>query len=144
MAPVNLWRSCASACLTLALGACTTMHSVEPAGLANARAQHLRPERAWQLEDNGVACGRVVLFASDTADAAARSSFYSVQNLRGQELGMVDVQGRAWRYEVHQRDARWLATGTLLDGARVILGAGPLAELAERPVEALATGAPAK
>lgn len=142
MAALDLAHGLTSACLTLVLAACTTVRSVEPAGLANARAQHLRPARAWQLEDNGVPCGRVVLFVSDAKEAATRSSFYSVQNLRGQELGMVDVQGRAWRYEVHQREARWLATGTLLDGARGILGVGPCAELAERPVEATAQGAP--
>jgi hypothetical protein len=115
--------------------ACTTTRSVEPAGLANARAQHLSPERSWQLVEHGESRGVVVQFASRAEANAPRSSFFSVQNPRRQELGMIDAQGRAWRYEVHQREARWLSTGTLLDGARAILGADASAVLVECPVD---------
>jgi hypothetical protein len=135
-----LARCLSSSILALAVLACTTTRTVEPAGASNARAQQLRPERTWHLLENGEPRGVVVQFAASAEPGARRPLYYSVQNARRQELGMIDAQGRAWRYEVHQREAHWLLTGTLLEGARAILGAGPAAELAEAPQDGAQLG----
>ena len=34
-----------------------------------------------------------------------------------QDLGMIDTLGRAWRYRPHTREAEWLTTGTVVQGA---------------------------
>jgi hypothetical protein len=69
--------------------------------------------------------------------SAPAHHYYSVRNALEQELGSIDAQGRAWRFEVHQRDAHLVATGTLLDGARAILGLGATAQLVDQPLEML-------
>ena len=127
-------RRCLASCaLGLALLGCRTTRTVEPAGAANARAQQLSPSRTWQVLEHGEPRGMVVMFESAAETGLPRSLFYSVQNERRQELGMIDALGRAWRYEVHEREARWLSTGTVLDGARAILGVDATAELVEQP-----------
>ena len=65
-----------------------------------------------------------------------------------QELGTIDAQGRAWRFVPHEREARWVGTGTLAEGARAILAEAAPVEAALRssprwscvevPLEALA------
>lgn len=49
-------------------------------------------------------------------------AFYSVRNREGQEIGIVDVHGRVWRYRAHESEPEWLGTGTVFEGALKILG----------------------
>jgi len=49
-------------------------------------------------------------------------AFYSVRNREGQEIGIVDLHGRAWRYHAHVSESEWLGTGTVFEGALKILG----------------------
>ena len=76
--------------------------------------------RSWNVLADELVVGRVVLFeAPDRPEAPV----FMVQNEVGQDLGLVDGLGRAWRYHPHQRDAEWLGTGTVAEGAARILGA---------------------
>jgi hypothetical protein len=77
--------------------------------------------RSWNVLADDLVIGHVVLFeAPDRPEAPV----FMVQNEVGQDLGLVDGLGRAWRYHPHQRDAEWLGTGTVAEGAARILGAG--------------------
>lgn len=87
----------------------------------------------WQVVDDGRTVGFLVRFEDE---AAPERSFFSVRNERHQELGMIDRLGRAFRYRPHERDPEWLGTGTVLDGARRILGAGTALEELDRPAGA--------
>jgi hypothetical protein len=42
---------------------------------------------------------------------------------------MVDFEGRAWRYRLHEEELEWLGTGTVVEGVRRILGTSALALL---------------
>jgi hypothetical protein len=59
-----------------------------------------------------------------------------VQNVLQQELGRIDGLGRAWRHEPHEREPLWVGTGTVIEGARAILGASPNAVLDETFIRA--------
>lgn len=118
------------------LGACESTTDTAPAGLSRAIVTSAEPVRAWKVLVAGRELGAVVQF--DAADGAGR--YYSVRNPWQQELGTIDAQGRAWRFVPHEREARWVATGTLALGACSILDAAAPAELVEVPIEALAGG----
>jgi hypothetical protein len=81
---------------------------------------------AWELRDAGSVVGYVVRF--QTGETVSKVH-YSVRNEHRQELGIVDADGRAWRYRAHQREPEWLGTGTVTNGARLILGASERAEM---------------
>jgi hypothetical protein len=121
--------------LALALAGCTTTVHSAPPGLANAVVARSLPTRGWELWEETRRAGSVVRY--DEEGRAARA-WFSVRNPHGQELGMVDADGRAWRYKPHQREPVWLGTGTVLQGACRILGAGPTASLVEVPLADLA------
>lgn len=121
--------------------ACRTTHVEEPAGMQLARPAQLEPARAWRVVERGETLGIVVQFEMANDPSSTAHHYYSVRNRLEQELGSIDALGRAWRFEVHQRDARLVATGTLLQGACAILGAGGAAELVEQPLDALRDGA---
>ena len=74
--------------------------------------------------------GEVALLR-ETAEGAEDAEYYSVRNAYHQELGSLDEHGRAWRFVPHQREAEWVGTGTLVEGARKILELGPGADLEE-------------
>lgn len=76
-----------------------------------------RPVRAWELVQADRVVGVVVEFAEEEG-----RRFYSVRNAWHQELGLVDENGRAWRYRPHERDADWLGSGTVAEGAARVLG----------------------
>jgi hypothetical protein len=115
----------------LALVACRTERTIAPAGLAAARPLLLTPQRTWRVVEGGELAGLVVRLAPADDRERASKHLYSVRNPLHQELGVVDGLGRAWRHELHAAEPRWVATGTLLEGARAILGAGASAELLE-------------
>jgi hypothetical protein len=67
----------------------------------------------------------------------AERAFYSVRNREGQEIGIVDLYGRVWRYRAHVSDSEWLGSGTVFEGARKILGGSPTAAPVEVDVHRL-------
>ncbi len=101
------------------------------------------PQDAWQVVDGEAIVGWVVRY--ETAIAGDRA-YFSVRNVHQQELGVVDLDGRAWRYRAHQRESEWLGTGTIAGGARGILSVSEKARLVpvalERLGEAAAASAP--
>ena len=117
-----------------ALGACRTTTSESLPGPKHLEITRTLAVRAWELWEEGRLLGTIVRF-EDPGDP--RKAFLSVRNRERQELGIVDVEGRAWRYRPHQREPEWLGTGTVLAGARRILGAGEGARMIEVGVEKL-------
>ncbi len=84
------------------------------------------PDEAWQVVDGGRVLGFVVHYGTgDDADKA----YFSVRNEHQQELGIVDAQGRAWRYRAHQREPDWLGSGTVVSGSRSILAGSDSTQL---------------
>lgn len=84
------------------------------------------PQEAWQVVEGERTVGWVVRY--ETAVASDRA-YFSVRNVHQQELGVVDLDGRAWRYRAHQREPEWLGTGTVAGGVRGILSASDRAQL---------------
>jgi hypothetical protein len=114
--------------LLVPIAACrttSTSHAPGPDSVAITRAA---PVRAWELWESGRCLGSMVRF-EETGNAAR--AFYSVRNREGQEIGMVDLQGRAWRYRARESEPEWLGTGTVIEGARRILDGTPSADLVE-------------
>ena len=81
---------------------------------------------AWKLVDGGRMLGYVVRYATGETHS---KTWYSVRNEHSQELGIVDADGRAWRYRAHQREPEWLGSGTVTQGASRILDASAVAEM---------------
>ena len=125
----------------LSMCGCRTTLTDEPAGMWLAQPAQLDLVRAWRVVEQGRTRGIVVQFETADEPSAPTHHYYSVRNALEQELGSIDAQGRAWRFEVHQRDARLVATGTVLDGARAILGLEGASQLVEEPVDLLRGGA---
>ena len=117
--------------LLLALG-CQTRVVTSPAWSAEAVPAYSQAARAWEVVERGQVVGVVIEF-----DAQGGRRFYSVRNAWHQELGLVDSMGRAWRYRPHAREADWLGSGTLIEGAAQVLGIGGQAELFEVRLEQL-------
>jgi hypothetical protein len=118
------------AILLVALAACRTTTESAPAHASEAIVSRALPVEAWELREQGGALGTVLRYV-ETGDSAR--SFFSVRDPAGHELGMIDAQGRAWRYRPHRREPEWVGTGTVLRGARAILGGGTASALA--PIE---------
>lgn len=115
-----------AAALALVAGCRTTV--VERPLAQSAEVHTAAPARAWQIVEAGAVVGRVVYFE---ASGRPEASVYMVQNAWDQDLGMIDCLGRAWRYRPHEREAKWLSTGTVAEGAAGILGAGDACQLRE-------------
>lgn len=118
--------------LSLALG-CQTRIERLPAGSHEIAPAYSQPLRAWELVKDARVVGVIVEF--DGGDHRRR--FYSVRNAWHQELGLVDAAGRAWRYRPHEREADWLGTGTVVEGAARVLGVDGEIELFDVRVGAL-------
>jgi hypothetical protein len=123
-----------AALLPLALAACSTHRSHAPAGMAAAQPVHLVPQRTWRVVEGAQVLGLVVLFEAERDSRGVAPRYYSIRNPLEQELGTIDGLGRAWRFEPHTSEPRWVATGTLIEGARAILSAGAGAALVEVPI----------
>lgn len=96
------------------------------------------PTRAFELVERGRVVGIVVEFVELRGDRR----FFSVRNELQQELGLVDQDGRFWRYRAHgEEDAEWIGSGTVLLGAIRILEADEGCEMFEVGLELLSTPA---
>ena len=120
--------------LLLPLVACHTTETSQPPGPSTLAVTRATPVRAWELWQEGLLLGSLVRF-EETGDAGR--AFYSVRNREGQEIGLVDLDGRAWRHRQHQPHPEWLGTGTVIEGARRILDGSERAELIEIDVARL-------
>ena len=120
--------------LVLPLAACRTTSTSQTTGPSAVVVTRAVPVRAWELWQNGLLLGSIVRF-EETGDAGR--AFYSVRNREGQELGLVDLEGRAWRHRSNQSRPDWLGTGTVKDGAQRILDGTESAELIEVDVDRL-------
>jgi hypothetical protein len=114
--------------------ACRTTVSTSPPSTPNAVVTRTVAIRAWQVWNASACLGSVVRY-EDPADAAR--AFYAVRNTEQQDLGVVDLEGRAWRYMAHEHDPAWLGTGTVVQGAARILGGDETCTLREVAVESL-------
>jgi hypothetical protein len=123
------------ASLAFSLAACTATHTSAPPNADSAIIMRTAPVRAWELREDGHVVGSLVRYETP---GDAQKSYFSVRNRHQQEIGIVDLAGRAWRYRPHQREPDWLCTGTILEGARLVLGAGK--ELVEVPLQNVSHG----
>jgi hypothetical protein len=114
--------------------ACRTTTSTSPSSTPNAVVTRTTAVRAWEVWSANQCIGSVVRY-EDPSDATR--AFYSVRNTSQQDLGVVDLEGRAWRYQPHARDAQWLGTGTVVQGVARILDGGETCTLKEVAVESL-------
>ncbi len=87
---------------------------------------HAMPQEAWQVKDGERVLGFVVRYETT---GAGDKAYFSVRNEHQQELGIVDSDGRVWRYRAHQREPDWLGSGTVENGARSILSGSPGTQL---------------
>lgn len=125
---------CAASALT---AGCTTTRESVIAGASSATIVRTDPVHAWRLSEDGRTLGWVVQFADPADLQQSGRQYFSVRNELQQELGTIDAFGRTWRFVPHQREAQWLCTGTLAEGARAILGGSAAAELGEIAIEEL-------
>jgi hypothetical protein len=121
-----------AACAT----ACSTTKTSSPPGLAEAVVLRSHAVRAWDFVDGSTHLGSVVRFEEP---GSVRRAWFSVRNPYSQEIGIVDVDGRAWRYRPHQREPEWIGTGTVRDGVARILDARPTAVLVDVALDEIAT-----
>jgi hypothetical protein len=120
--------------ISLALCACRTTEHSRPAFNSTAVVMHASPVRAWLLWEEGQRIGSLVRYES-TVDAG--QAYFSVRNRHEQEVGIVDLFGRAWRYRPHQDEPEWLGTSTISSAVRSILETGVSAELREIELSSL-------
>lgn len=115
----------------LALPGCRVARDPSPARIDQARPIPLVAQRRWRIEDGGRLLGFVLEFESAPERDRPTGRCFSVRNELEQELGLIDGLGRAWRFQLHEREPQWVATGTILEGALAILRAPASACLVE-------------
>jgi hypothetical protein len=134
-APTSLaFASFAALSFAAALAGCRTETTHSPINLDAAVVSHARAVSAWEVWDQGRCAGSIVRY--EDVDRPSRG-YYSVRNRDQQALGMVDFDGRAWRYRPHQRDPDWLGTGTVAHATSWILGCSEACELVPVPLESV-------
>lgn len=125
-----------SLALVLTASCLTVQEHRSPADPAPAVAS--LPSEAWTVHDAaGRELGVVVRFEEAAPDLEGPPrTFLSVRNPHGQELGLVDDLGRAWRYRPHEDEPEWVGTGGPTEAVALVLegpsGAAPRVQL--RPI----------
>ena len=105
------------AALIALAAACTTTVDSSPPGTGDAVILQAPATHAWRVVSAAGEVGLVVRFE----EAATGRFLYSVRNEHNQDLGIVDAEGRAYRFRPHA-EPEWLSTGTVRDGVCSILG----------------------
>ena len=100
----------------LGLAACVTTSRTAPAQEPGEVIWRSDVAAVWEARVRGAAVGRVVRLGSSEGER-----YFVVQNVHGQDLGLIDGQGRAWRARPHAEHEA-VGTGTVADGAARILG----------------------
>lgn len=115
--------------------ACVQTTTHHPVGAGGAATLHPVPASAeWDVIERGRTIGAVVRFAETSgADLREGDFLYVVRNEHGQDLGLVDAQGCAWRRRPHAPNEQ-LGAGTLEASVQRVLGAGPSARLVPREI----------
>jgi hypothetical protein len=113
------------------LAACATTSTRSPAGGSVAVVEQAQAVRRMVVVHAGRQLGELVRFE---AASQGHGDYWSVRNRHGQELGLVDGLGRAWRRRAHAQP-EWLATGTVEEGTRAILSAPLDSELIPAPMD---------
>ena len=119
--------------LALPAASCTTESNHRPIGLDEGAPTLATAVEAWEVVEAGQVVGTVVVFEVD----GTGERFFQVRNPHQQELGMVDAEGRWWRYDPHADEPEWLGTGTVREGICRLLGAGPEAPFYDVPLATL-------
>ena len=107
--------------LLLAVGilfpACKTTEVHRPFAQAReAAVVRTAPQSAgWNVLRNGELAGSAVLFSGED------DGTYVVRDAWGQDLGLIDSLGRAWRFAPHETEAEWVGTGSVQEGVAQIL-----------------------
>lgn len=109
--------ACLCAIFPLEIG-CRTTTETFPAGLRDVSAARARRTGLWEVRSRERSRGFVARYVEEASPAR---TYFVVQNAEGQDLGIVDALGRAWRYRPHTQEPDWLTTGTVLAGAEAIL-----------------------
>lgn len=107
---------------TLCLTACQTIDSqVQPVAVSS-EARTGRPVQAWEaVGGHGERLGLVVRF-----EATAREEVhFIVRNVWHQDLGLIDANGRAYRFRPHSPEPFWVGTGTVPEGVQRVLASEP-------------------
>ena len=120
---------------------CRTTRESSPAHADDARIVVGQPAGAWTLTSSRGEAGRLVRYESPAVGSPSGLEgsrvLFAVQNTWGQDLGLVDGLGRAWRYRPWSEEPEWVGTGTVIEGARRVLGLEePLSAVPEHAVEA--------
>jgi hypothetical protein len=126
MPRAHTFMAIASLGLAAATVGCRSETTSSPVHLDAAVVSHARAVSAWEVWDDKRCVGSVVRY--DDVDRPSRG-YYSVRNRDQQALGLVDFDGRAWRYRPHQRDPEWIGTGTVAHATSWILGCSEDCEL---------------
>jgi hypothetical protein len=102
------------------LTGCVTESESRPFHGDGALIQRAEVTQVWRARCSGEWVAFVRQYLLQTGN-----SHVVVQNRWGQDLGLVDSLGRAWRYRAHQEPA-WVGSGTVLQGIGWILECGPI------------------
>lgn len=133
----TIWCCVLLAALT---AGCRITRRSDPPGIDQTLIQRSYAERGWLVLDGlDRVIGTVVRYEEPTG---AQRFLYTVRNLHGQDMGVVDRLGRAFRYRPHA-DPEWLSSGPVLAGVLAILGQGEDGSLREVTLEELETRASA-
>lgn len=134
--PTRLATLLLTGLLVGALAGCATKSVRTPAGGALAVVEHAHAGNQFRFELDGRSVGEIMRFTPQDTQGVDQPerAYWSVRNRYGQELGMVDRLGRAWRRRPHA-EPEWLSTGTVTEGARRILGLSSEAILVEVPLD---------
>jgi len=129
------WTLQLSLLIPLALAGCVTESIERPVGMELGRPTISRAVEAWEVVVQDRVVGTVVIFEVESRDG---ERFYQVRNPHQQELGMVDAEGRWWRFEPHAPRPVWLGTGTVREGVCRILEVPEETPFFEVPIATLA------
>ncbi len=102
----------------IVLGGCIVAATQSPPNLDRAFATRMRATRAWTIESRAEPIGSLVRFEEPGSSDRA---VYVVRNEWGQDLGLIDALGRAWRWRPHAEVPELVGTGTTSEGVGRIL-----------------------
>lgn len=112
----RIFGTCFALASGLLLAACETTETHGPASSPPAIIAASTPAQAWVLRHGGRSVGALVRFE----EQGSQRFLYSVRDNYGLDRGIVDSEGRAWRFVPHAEPV-WTGTGTVLVGAGSIL-----------------------
>lgn len=117
--------------VALGTASCQVVERREVPVVVDAEPLKGRAVRVWEaVSRSGERLGLLVRFEASLASEV----HFMVRNPWHQDLGLIDANGRAYRFLPHARDPVWVGTGTIAEGVARVLEAGAC-ELLELPFE---------